>query len=364
MDLYHDVMRASLFTLAPENAHHVTLAAMRWGMCGPLGSLARRVTTVHDPVLQQTIWNLSFPNPIGLAAGMDKEGTHIEPFSALGFSHVEIGTITGQAQPGNPQPRLFRLAEDHGIINRMGFNNSGADAVAERLRRAYSQRRPGCVLGINLGKTKIVPNEEALADYQKSVRLLGRYADYVVVNVSSPNTPGLRDLQGEAFLRPLLEGVRAALDDVAPNKPLLLKIAPDLADAGIDATVDVAQESRCDGMICTNTTITRSGLMTPSERVAAIGAGGLSGAPVRSRSTAVLARVARRTQGKMPLIGVGGVDSVEAAWEKIVHGAHLVQVYTGLIYRGPMLASSLNRGLVKILTHKNTTLRGSIGSAL
>lgn len=343
--LYAALVRTPLFTLAPETAHHLTMTGLRLGLPGPLRALMRALTSVRDPALQQTLWNLDFPNPVGLAAGMDKEGECIESFAALGFSHVEIGTITGQAQPGNPKPRLFRLVDDQAVINRMGFNNSGAAAVAARLAKTYAGGRPSCVLGINLGKTKVVPLDQALADYEQSVRALGARADYVVVNVSSPNTPGLRDLQGEAFLRPLLSGVRAALDAVAPGKALLVKIAPDLADAGLDAAVDVALETRCDGMICTNTTIAREGLTADPARVTLLGAGGLSGAPLRARSTAVLARVARRVQGRMPLIGVGGVDSVEAAWEKIIHGASLVQIYTGMIYQGPQLVSAINRGL-------------------
>lgn len=349
MNLYDDVIRASLFTLAPETAHHVTLQAMRWGMPSLVRAAMASLTRVDHPGLAQTLWNIPFANPVGLAAGMDKEGECIEQFGALGFSHVEIGTVTGQAQPGNPRPRLFRLIDDQAVINRMGFNNSGAVAVAARLRHAYATRRPGCVLGINLGKTKVVALDDALADYEVSVRALGPLADYVVVNVSSPNTPGLRDLQGEAFLRPLLTGVRAALDAVAPGKALLLKIAPDLADDGIDAAVDVALETNCNGIICTNTTITRDGLVADAAKVAAIGAGGLSGAPLQVRSTAVLARVAKRVQRRVPIIGVGGVDSAEAAWEKIVHGASLVQVYTALIYHGPFLVRAINRGLAERL---------------
>lgn len=365
MNLYDDLIRASLFTLAPETAHHLTLQAMRWGMPAPVRAAMAALTRVDHPGLKQTLWSIPFANPVGLAAGMDKEGECIEPFAALGFSHVEIGTITGQAQPGNPKPRLFRLVDDRAVINRMGFNNSGAAAVAARLRHAYGARRPGCVLGINLGKTKIVPLDDALADYEVSVRALGPLADYVVVNVSSPNTPGLRDLQGEAFLRPLLAGVRAALDAVAPGKALLLKIAPDLADDGIDAAVDVALETGCNGIICTNTTITRDGLVADPAKVAGIGAGGLSGAPLRDRSTAVLARVARRVQRRVPIIGVGGVDSAEAAWEKIIHGASLVQVYTALIYGGPFLVRAINRGLAERLDRLGLSdIGAAVGSAL
>jgi len=283
---------------------------------------------------------------------------------------VEIGTVTGQAQPGNPKPRLFRLVPDEAVINRMGFNNHGAAKVAARLAARYATRRPACVLGINLGKSKVVDLGEALSDYEVSLRALGALADYVVINVSSPNTPGLRDLQGEAHLRPLLNGVRTTLDSVALGKPLLLKIAPDLSDAGIDAAVDVALETGCNGLIATNTTITRQGLTTTAQCVDNIGAGGLSGAPLRQRSTAVLARVARRmlaapTHKQIPIIGVGGVDSAEAAWEKLSHGATLVQVYSAMVYHGPGLASTINRGLVRLLAqHGLTSITQAIGRAL
>jgi dihydroorotate dehydrogenase len=331
--------------------------------------LARLYGYTH-PALAVRRWGLSFTSPVGLAAGLDKNGVAIDALAACGFSHVEIGTVTGQAQPGNPRPRLFRLVDDRAVINRMGFNNHGAATVAARLAARYTTRRPACVLGINLGKSKVVDLGAALADYEVSVRALGALADYVVVNVSSPNTPGLRDLQGEAHLRPLLAGVRTALDAVAPQRPLLLKIAPDLSDEGIDAAVDVALETGCNGLIATNTTITRGGLRTTPARVGAIGAGGLSGAPLRLRSTAVLARVARRVLAQpsthhVPVVGVGGVDSADAAWEKLVHGASLVQVYSALVYHGPALVGRINRGLVGLLEqHGLRSIDDAVGRAL
>jgi dihydroorotate dehydrogenase len=327
-----------------------------------------------DPRLRQTLFGLDFTNPVGLAAGLDKDGVAIDAFGALGFSHVEIGTVTARAQPGNDRPRLFRLRADRALVNRMGFNNRGAEEVGARLSRRYGDagaprtprcRRPTCVLGVNVGKSKVVDVARALDDYSASVRALAKVADYLVVNVSSPNTPGLRDLQSENALRPLLEGVRRAVDEVAPNRPLLLKIAPDLADASIDAAVDVALGARCDGLIATNTTVSRSGLKTSADRVASMGAGGLSGAPLRARSTEVLARVARRVDGRVPIVGVGGIDSIDAAWEKIVHGASLVQLYTGLIYEGPALVKRIRRGLVRKLDEeKIATLSDAIGRAL
>ncbi len=359
-------IRPLLFAFDAERAHHLGLFAAQAsvglpGVRGLVGAWSR----CRDPRLEVSAFGRTFAHPVGLAAGLDKNGVAIDALAALGFSHVEIGTLTGQAQPGNPQPRLFRLIEDQAVINRMGFNNQGAVAAGQRLAQRYRHRRPATVLGVNIGKTKVVELEQALDDYRAAVRAVAAIADYLVVNVSSPNTPGLRDLQGEAVLRPLLAGVRAELDAVRAGVPLLLKIAPDLADAGIDAAVDVALETRCDGLICTNTTIAREGLTTPAERVTAIGAGGLSGAPLRARATAVVAHVARRLAGRLPVIGVGGIDSAAAAWEKICHGATLVQVYTGFIYAGPGLPRRIHRGLSQRLDqHGLTSISQAVGRSL
>jgi dihydroorotate dehydrogenase len=367
MDAYTALLKPVLFRLDAELAHNLVIAAMRHASPP---ALLRRLYGYRDARLACRVWGIDFTSPIGLAAGLDKNGVAVDALAACGFSHVEIGTVTGQGQPGNPKPRLFRLLADQAVINRMGFNNQGAAAVAAHLSARYATRRPACVLGINLGKSKVVDLGAALSDYEISVRALGPLADYVVVNVSSPNTPGLRDLQGEAHLRPLLAGVRAALDAVAPGKPLLLKIAPDLSDDGIDAAVDVALGTGCNGLIATNTTITRGGLRTSPVRVDGIGAGGLSGAPLRARSTAVLARVARRvlaqpTAQRVPVIGVGGVDSAEAAWEKLSHGATLVQVYSAMVYHGPALVGRINRGLVRLLERNGLKhISDAIGRAL
>ena len=363
MDAYTTLLKPLLFRLDAETAHNLIIAALQ--RSAPAG-LLRALYGYEHAALQQRVWNMDFRSPVGLAAGLDKNGVAIDALGACGFSHVEIGTVTGQAQPGNPAPRLFRLVDDGAVINRMGFNNHGAAVVAARLSARYAHRRPGCILGINLGKSKVVDLGAALSDYEVSVRALGALADYVVINVSSPNTPGLRDLQGEAFLRPLLAGVRSTLNAVAVSKPLLLKIAPDLSDDGIDAAVDVALETGCNGIIATNTTITRTGLSTSVARIDAIGAGGLSGAPLRQRSTAVLARVARRVlhqpaARRIPIIGVGGVDNADAAWEKICHGATLVQIYSAMIYHGPAMIGRINRGLVKLM--EKNGLR-SLGEAI
>ena len=385
MGFYTHVARPLLFALSAETAHSLTIAGLRPGLAlSPSRRLTRAILgglAGGDRRLAQELWGLTFDGPIGLAAGLDKNGVAIDAFAALGFSHVEIGTVTALPQPGNDLPRLFRLVSDRAVINRMGFNNDGAVKIGARLAARYRERRPECVLGVNIGKSKVVDLEAALDDYLASTRALAAVADYLVVNCSSPNTPGLRDLQSESSLRPLLEGVRRCLDDaakvthlphVAPasqtaqqRKPLLLKIAPDLTDAALDAVVDVALETGCDGLIATNTTIGRAGLKTPTTRVEACGAGGLSGAPLRARSTEVLARVARRLDGRIPVIGVGGVDSTEAAWEKIVHGASLVQIYTGLIYEGPGLVGRIHRGLARKLDeHALPNLKAAIGRAL
>ncbi len=373
MSLYRTILRPALFAMDAERAHDLAIASL--AVASRLPRVCREVQAwlaVADPRLAVEICGRRFANPIGLAAGLDKNGVGINGLAAVGFSHVEIGTVTGRAQPGNPTPRLFRLRADEAIINRMGFNNRGCAALATTLARAFSPaggpRRPGCVLGINLGKSKVVDNAAALADYEESIRAVGRYADYLVVNVSSPNTPGLRDLQSEAALRPLLAGVRVCVDRAAGGTPLFLKIAPDLSDAGIDAAVDVALETGCDGIIATNTTIARTDLTAGPATIAGYGAGGLSGRPVRERSTYVLARVSRRIRQQsrqIPVIGVGGVDSAAAAWEKLSHGASLVQVYSALIYHGPLLIAEINRGLLAELErHGLRSISDAVGRAL
>ena len=371
MGMYRYLLRPLLFSLPAETAHHgaIAAAAVLGGMA-LARSAVRAATPAPDPNLALRVWGLPFTSPIGLAAGLDKNGVAVRGLAAFRPSHIEVGTITAQAQPGNPKPRLFRLPSDLAVINRMGFNNAGAAAAAARIELTVGKRgaQRDCVLGINLGKTKSVAVEQALDDYRASVRLLAPLADYLVVNVSSPNTPGLRDLQGEALLRPLLAGVKEEADAWAQGVPLLLKIAPDLAEAGIDSAVDVALETGCAGLICTNTTIARDGLTTPAERVAACGAGGLSGSPLRHRANAVLARVARRIQNSdrpVPVVGVGGVDSADSAWEKICLGASLVQIYTGLIYHGPGLIAEIHRGLSQRLQQAGlTSITQAVGRLL
>ena len=305
----------------------------------------------RDPLLRVRALGLEFPGPLGLAAGFDKDARATRGLGALGFGFVEVGTVTAQAQPGNPPPRMFRLSADRALVNRMGFNNAGASAAAARLRgrtRAAAARR-GPVVGVNIGKTRVVPDEEAAADYAASARAVAGVADYVVVNVSSPNTPGLRDLQAADRLRPVLVAVREALDASAGGRrvPLLVKIAPDLADADVDAVADLALELGLDGIIATNTTVSRDGLASPPSQVAAAGAGGLSGPPLRARALAVLVRLRARAGDRLVLIAAGGIETPDDAWERLQAGATLVQAYTGFIYGGPLWPRRMHAGLAR-----------------
>ena len=291
---------------------------------------------------------LEFPGPLGLAAGFDKDARGTRGLAALGFGFVEVGTVTARAQPGNPRPRMFRLTADRALVNKMGFNNAGAAAAAARLGR--SRRPGGPVVGVNIGKTRAVPDEEAAADYAASARAVAAVADYVVVNVSSPNTPGLRDLQAADRLKPVLVAVRAALDAAVPGGrrvPLLVKIAPDLADADVDAVADLALELGLDGIIATNTTTSRAGLASPAAEVAAAGAGGLSGPPLRARALEVLARLHARAGDRLVLIAAGGVETPDDAWERLRAGATLVQAYTGFVYGGPLWPRRMHAGLAR-----------------
>ncbi len=321
-----------------ERAHHAGFAAIR--AARPLTAMMVRV-----PRCPVTVMGLEFEHRLGLAAGFDKNGTGIDALGALGFSHVEIGTVTGEPQPGNPKPRLFRLPEDRAVINRMGFNNDGAEVVARRLA-ARGRRLAGPVLGINIGKTKVVPDEHAIADYEKSTGLLAAHADYLVVNVSSPNTPGLRDLQAVERLEPLLLAVRRRADEVTDRRvPLLVKIAPDLSDEDVVAVAELALSAGLDGIIATNTTIGRDDLRTDAATVEAIGAGGLSGAPLKGRSLEVLRLLRSKVGPDMALIGVGGISSPEDAAARVAAGADLVQAYTGFIYEGAGFCRRVAAGL-------------------
>jgi dihydroorotate dehydrogenase len=349
--VYRLFFQGVLRWLPSEWVHHVALFWLRVFMAVPLfGGLVRWALRTTAPELRVRALGLEFAHPIGLAAGFDKNGVAYEALAALGFGHVEVGTVTAQAQPGNPKPRLFRLPADRALINRMGFNNWGANVVKTQLTRQRS-----VPLGVNIGKTKVVPEAEAVADYVTSARLLGPLADYVVVNVSSPNTPGLRALQAVERLRPLLSAVKAELSSQRVRRPLLVKIAPDLSDDDIDAIADLALDVGLDGIIATNTTLSRAGLRTVNERVEACGAGGLSGAVLKARSLQVLERLYARVGKRLTLVSVGGIETAEDVWARLRAGASLVQVYTGFVYGGPLTVWSMHRGLRRLLKESGLT---------
>ncbi|WFR85485.1 quinone-dependent dihydroorotate dehydrogenase [Arthrobacter sp. Y-9] len=353
MRIYPTVFRVAFSWMDPEKAHRIGYQAIRFfNKAGAAGLLHR--LNGPDPSLRTRVLGIDFPSPFGLAAGFDKEGLAIEALAAMGFGHIEAGTITGAAQPGNEKPRLFRLVEDRAVINRMGFNNDGAEHVAPRIaaaRAALSRRHPGVcpVIGVNIGKTKLVELEHAVEDYLVSTRALAPHADYLVVNVSSPNTPGLRLLQNVDSLRPLLEAVGAEADRSAGRHvPLLVKIAPDLSDEDLDDVARLAIDLGLDGIIATNTTIGREGLTAPAAKVESCGAGGLSGAPLKARSLDVLRRLRAQVPAEMVIISVGGVETAADVQERLDAGANLVQGYTAFLYEGPFWAGHINKGLAKL----------------
>jgi dihydroorotate dehydrogenase len=345
--MYRLLYALVLRRLPAEGIHRVSFALLRALAWLPGGTpLLRVVCGVPTTAPRVHALGLEFPSPIGLAAGFDKDARGIDALLALGFGFVEIGTVTPRPQPGNPKPRMFRLVDDRALINRLGFNNGGADAVAARLRARRRRGRPG-IVGVNIGKNKATADVDATADYVACATLLAPLADYLVVNVSSPNTPGLRDLQSVERLGEILRAVRAAADAASPARrvPLLVKIAPDLADADVDAIGALAVQLDLDGVIATNTTIARDGLRTPAAEVAAIGAGGLSGAPLRARALEVTRRLRAQVGPAMTIIGVGGIETPADASARLDAGATLVQAYTGFIYAGPRFARRIALGL-------------------
>ncbi|NYD21100.1 dihydroorotate dehydrogenase [Kineococcus aurantiacus] len=337
-NVYKTLYRHVLTRVDAEVAHHWAFAGMRLSSRVPVAPrLLRKAFVAGDERLRTRVLGIDFPTPLGLAAGFDKNATGLAALGNYGFACVEVGTVTARPQPGNPKPRLHRLVADRAVVNRMGFNNDGAEVVAKRLRqyRAVPPRHP-VVVGVNIGKSKVVEEADAAEDYATSARLLAPYADYLVVNVSSPNTPGLRDLQAVEKLRPVLTAVREAADASAHRHvPLLVKIAPDLSDDDVDAVADLAVDLGLDGIVATNTTISRDGLRSPAALVEAAGGGGLSGAPLKERSLQVLRRLSARTHGSLVLIGVGGVETAADVVERLEAGASLVQAYTAFIYEGP-----------------------------
>jgi len=338
------IIRFFLFLFNPELIHHITFKMIKLGgmIPGKLWSW-RLIFKVKDTRLEREVFGLKFDNPVGLAAGFDKDAKLFDELASFGFGFVEIGTVTPLPQDGNPKPRLFRVKDDSGLINRMGFNNQGIEAVVASLRRKKSD----IIIGGNIGKNKDTPNEEAANDYAICFEKLFPYVDYFAVNVSSPNTPGLRDLQEKAPLTSLLNSLQELNNKKDKRKPILLKIAPDLTDEQLDDIIAIVADTKIDGVIATNTTIDRSSLKTAKNKVEAIGNGGLSGKPVRLRSTQVIKYLADKSNRAFPIIGVGGIHSAEDALEKLDAGATLLQVYTGFIYEGPSLVKRINKAILK-----------------
>jgi dihydroorotate dehydrogenase len=338
------IIRFFLFLFNPELIHHITFKIIKLGgmIPGKLWAL-RLFFKVKDTRLEREVFGLKFDNPVGLAAGFDKDAKLFDELASFGFGFVEIGTVTPLPQDGNPKPRLFRVKDDSGLINRMGFNNQGIEAVVARLRR----KKTDIIIGGNIGKNKDTPNEEAANDYAICFEKLFPYVDYFAVNVSSPNTPGLRDLQEKVPLTSLLNSLQELNNKKDKRKPILLKIAPDLTDEQLDDIIAIVADTKIDGVIATNTTIDRSSLKTAKNKVEAIGNGGLSGKPVRLRSTQVIKYLADKSSRAFPIIGVGGIHSAEDALEKLDAGATLLQVYTGFIYEGPSLVKRINKAILK-----------------
>ncbi|MFE9249464.1 quinone-dependent dihydroorotate dehydrogenase [Streptomyces sp. NPDC007088] len=362
--MYALLFRLLFRRLDPEQAHHLAFRWIRLAARVPvLRTFLAAVLAPRDKTLRTEALGLRMHSPFGLAAGFDKNAVGIDGMAMLGFDHVEIGTVTARPQPGNPKKRLFRLVADRALINRMGFNNEGSAAVAARL----AARRPvfRTVVGVNIGKTKVVPESEAVADYVTSTERLAAHADYLVVNVSSPNTPGLRALQATEALRPLLTAVREAADRTVPGRhvPLLVKIAPDLLDEDVDAVADLAVDLGLDGIIATNTTVARQGLGLRSGPALVQETGGLSGAPLKERSLEVLRRLYARVGDRITLVGVGGIEDAEDAWQRILAGATLVQGYSAFIYQGPFWARGLHKGLAaRLATSPYASLAEATGA--
>ncbi|MDF2436451.1 MAG: pyrD [Bacteroidota bacterium] len=342
--MYKALIRPLFFLIDPEKIHHLVFKSIKI-LCKIPGvpNIIKGCYTVNDPRLSRIVFGLKFPNPVGLAAGFDKDAKLFDELGYYGFGFIEIGTLTPVDQPGNEKPRMFRLPEDEGLINRMGFNNGGVKAAVERLKL----RKTRIIIGGNIGKNKVTPNEEAVHDYEKCFEALFDHVDYFVVNVSSPNTPNLRALQDKEPLTKLLFRMKELNSARKNPKPLLLKIAPDLTNEQLDDIIEIVATTKIDGVVATNTTISRENLLTPKERLEAIGSGGLSGKPVTKRSTEVVRYLHEKSKAAFPIIAVGGVYTAEDAIEKLNAGASLVQVYTGFIYEGPGIVKRINKGLLK-----------------
>lgn len=342
--MYKLLLRPILFKFNAEKAHHLTFGLLKVFLGNPLGKLvAKTFLEYKNPKLHKTVFGIKFENPVGLAAGLDKDANAFDELGSLGFGFIEIGTLTPKPQDGNEKPRLFRLINDEAIINRMGFNNQGVESAVKRLKN----KKSNVIIGGNIGKNKITPNEKAIEDYEYCFNALFDVVDYFVVNVSSPNTPNLRELQDKEPLKKLLNQLQV-LNTKKPNKkPLLLKIAPDLTNSQLDDIIEIVKETQIDGIVATNTTIAREPLTYPKQYIDNIGAGGLSGKPLTKRSTEVISYLKKHSNNAFPIIGVGGIHSAEDAIEKLNAGADLIQLYTGFIYEGPALIKKINKAIIK-----------------
>jgi dihydroorotate dehydrogenase len=342
--LYRKIIKPLLFLLSAESAHKVVFSLLKIAFVIPgIKSMVKAFYSVQHPSLVENLMGLKFKNPIGLAAGFDKDAKLFDELDAFGFGFIEIGTVTPEAQNGNPKPRLFRLPVDEALINRMGFNNKGAKAAAVRLKK----RKSDVIIGGNIGKNKITPNEDAVNDYIKCFNALFDVVDYFAVNVSSPNTPNLRELQDKKPLTAILESLQKINLQKKNPKPILLKIAPDLSTAQLDEIIEIVRQTKIQGVIATNTSITREDLKTEKSKVVAAGAGGLSGLPIKDRSTEVIRYISGKSNREFVIIGVGGIHSANDAIEKLNAGADLIQLYTGFIYEGPSLVKKINESLIK-----------------
>lgn len=341
--MYKTIIKPFFFRFDPEWVHHRVMAMLKFLLSIPgARPLIRKMMVVEDPRLNKKLFGLTFPNPVGMAAGFDKEGKYYNALADLGFGFVEIGTFTPKGQPGNEKPRLFRITQDEGLINRMGFNNSGAKKAIERIKK----NQPKCIIGGNIGKNTATPNAEASHDYYRAFDTLFPYVDYFVINVSCPNITDLHELQDKDELLKIVETVTSLNQQKLSPKPVLLKISPDLNFSQIDDTLDIVKQTGLDGIIATNTSISRDKLKTEEPQIKKIGNGGLSGKPIRDRSTEIIQYISKKTDRSIPIIGVGGIFTPEDAIEKLEAGADLIQVYTGFVYEGPFIAKRINKAIL------------------
>lgn len=351
--LYKWLIRPIFFRINPEKAHHMVVSLLKFGFAIPgFQALLAYCTQVKDSRLEKELFGLHFKNRIGIAAGFDKNAEVFNQLAAFGFGHIEIGTVTPKGQPGNPKPRLFRLPKDKGLINRMGFNNNGFEAALSNLKK----RRTKAVIGVNIGKNTLTPNETAVEDYWINFRALFDVADYFVVNVSCPNISDLRELQDQEMLKEILMRLQGFNCEQANPKPILLKVSPDLNEMQLDEVIDIVKQTKIDGVVAVNTTITRHTLEAEKEAAERIGNGGLSGQPIKKRAVEVIRYLAEKSEKSFPIIGVGGIFSVEDAIEQLEAGADLIQVYTGFIYEGPMIARRINKGILQAVKSGKLTL--------